>query len=692
MSISECLEKPLTSALTKEEEKLTTRLVKRKLNTSTDKGTVRCQTGGQPLILKRLRKPRKETKQASRRTVKRRVNDLDEFRRDISGNNTTSVQLQLSSELKGLSQDTRSKVCEGAGVTVSGQIDSFEGVQLKSVVGLSWNQIRKLKHVLARSGIRFRCEQKQRKLTNEILNNHFVVEEIDVIVQDPTNKTNLSEKRKPFGRVRSIVSFVLDILNKYKQLNLLVSKEGIPRDEIWIKIGGDHGGGSFKLCLQILNLLHPNSKKNTFVIGLIEVKDTCENLKRLIGPTSHIQEEIRQLEDLVWDNKQIRVFLSGDYDFLCKTYGLSGAQGVRPCLWCTILKEKIKSGDGPAQERTLSNLKADFHRFETLGQGKKSNAKHFNNVCSQPVWNIELSRVCPPYLHILLGITQKHHVLLEKFCHEIDIAIAKDLAKKRKKTDRSTKFGAYVHQLQEIRALRIEEKEIKDSLGTSDPAYCRKAKEVLKAVENRLAKLKKESFLEERTGPIAANLDKVLNKHKITLQAYHGRSFVGNHAHRYFQVNTIEDICKNVSSVCKENTNNIQIVQRADRISKAFQNLNKLYAKVHSKVSHDNYIPKDDINSCERAINKYMKYFRSTFPDESVTPKQHMLDHHILPWISQWQCGLSLHGEQGIEQTHASVNALKGRVTGVRNDNMRLIVLLKEQYMSVAPHLKLRVK
>lgn len=30
--------------------------------------------------------------------------------------------------------------------------------------------------------------------------------------------------------------------------------ERIPEDEIWIKIGGDKGGGTFKMCIQIVNV------------------------------------------------------------------------------------------------------------------------------------------------------------------------------------------------------------------------------------------------------------------------------------------------------------------------------------------------------------------------------------------------------------------------------------------------------
>lgn len=49
-------------------------------------------------------------------------------------------------------------------------------------------------------------------------------------------------------------------------------------EEIWVKIGGDKGGDTFKLMLQIANLSHPNSLRATNIIGLFPGKDTPFNL------------------------------------------------------------------------------------------------------------------------------------------------------------------------------------------------------------------------------------------------------------------------------------------------------------------------------------------------------------------------------------------------------------------------------
>ena len=39
--------------------------------------------------------------------------------------------------------------------------------------------------------------------------------------------------------------------------------QSIPTNEIWIKLDGDKGHGSFKFNVQLCNIEHPNSLKNT---------------------------------------------------------------------------------------------------------------------------------------------------------------------------------------------------------------------------------------------------------------------------------------------------------------------------------------------------------------------------------------------------------------------------------------------
>ena len=55
-------------------------------------------------------------------------------------------------------------------------------------------------------------------------------------------------------------------------------KGAIPSNELWVKLGGDKGRGSFKLNLQLVNTKHPNSMKGTDLLSVFKAGDTTINL------------------------------------------------------------------------------------------------------------------------------------------------------------------------------------------------------------------------------------------------------------------------------------------------------------------------------------------------------------------------------------------------------------------------------
>ena len=97
--------------------------------------------------------------------------------------------------------------------------------------------------------------------------------------------------------VRDLCSFVTDLLDKYSEQQLLDFHDGkIPEDQIGVKIGGDHGGDSFKLCLQIVNVKSPNSRHNTFMVTMFNGKDTAEKSSEssvALSPSSVQTEETK---------------------------------------------------------------------------------------------------------------------------------------------------------------------------------------------------------------------------------------------------------------------------------------------------------------------------------------------------------------------------------------------------------------
>ena len=84
----------------------------------------------------------------------------------------------------------------------------------------------------------------------------------------------------PTAYIENIPDFVKSVLDQYDQNNIQTWRNGtIPFNEIWIKVGGDHGGGSFKTMLQVAN-----SRKTMFLVFIINCKDSQQNLRKILHP------------------------------------------------------------------------------------------------------------------------------------------------------------------------------------------------------------------------------------------------------------------------------------------------------------------------------------------------------------------------------------------------------------------------
>ncbi len=84
-------------------------------------------------------------------------------------------------------------------------------------------------------------------------------------------------------------------------------------------------------------------------------------------------------------------------------------------------------------------------------------------------------------------------------------------------------------------------------------------------------------------------------------------------------------------------------------------------------------------------IRTFMEYYRTTFPNSTVTPKLHMLEDHVIPWLSKWHGGFGLMGEQGAESIHKYFNNL-GRVYCTSSDPVtKLHTEMREHHTHLAP-------
>ena len=684
------------------EEKLNTAVMKAKLGKSADKTTVGIKTGGKWMYFMRIVKAQKKTPFVCTKTIQRRTNSLLRHRKFLAANSQEDVNALFANELRvAQRKKTLEDIFKRAGIRSSMTMTGKQGAVLRASLGISWTRFRGLRRFLANIGVKQEGEKKVREEQKKAVFADLVVRHRRLTFDNPDTQTT-ELRDTPIAYIDNLPAFVRQLLEKYKNENMLTSHEFIPDDEIWLKIGGDHGGGSMKLMLQVANVQKPNSKHNTFLICIANAKDTHSNLKKIFEPCLR---DIEELKEMTWQGKRVRLFMFGDYDFLLKVFGLSSAASTHPCLFCKASRNQYQRSPlsrVESQGRTHTHLLRNHRQYVRAGS-KKTKAKSYYNVINKPLIKLgdNMMQVAPPYLHLLLGIVKKHHTLLEEDCHELDKDLAKALVAEKRDVTNETytpAFKAYVQK--EIDIQRKEEELLVER--TAFNWYQSREGESLAHLRDRIRTAydnaddlidEIEELREERVslpllcGPITSNLDKVLQENKIKLQAYHGRSLVGNHCHKYLKENVTDSICDSVLSLTNRLTNNVSVREKAKNISEKFKILNKAYAAVHSSISHSKPISPEECVSIQTKIDHYMELYR-LHTKARITPKQHLLESHCLPFIRQWGVGLGLMGEQGGEESHAFINILKSRIYGIKTEEERLRILMKEHFILISPVLR----
>ena len=120
-------------------------------------------------------------------------------------------------------------------------------------------------------------------------------------------------------------------------------------DELWVKIGGDKGGGNLKMVFQVANTPKPNSAQETITFAGFEGSDNHSNLSTAL---SNFKTKVQEMRSMAWKDKNIRVF------FLFWRLSISGEpDGHFWIKWSTPLHllnitrnlMQVKKSDHPAQ-------------------------------------------------------------------------------------------------------------------------------------------------------------------------------------------------------------------------------------------------------------------------------------------------------------------------------------------------------
>ena len=334
--------------------------------TDGDKLEVKTTCRGQPIVFRRTTATRTPSHQASSETVRRRSAELSAHQLDLSGGTAQSARHQEVAGLKRLTKEEQEELLQGAGLKSSSN-EAGSLLAIKADLSLPWNKLRKLKTWLKSFGV---------ELESERTVHNFIASSIPPYTSKkvPMTKRNGEITMAAFVFFPNLIDIVIHYLDMYDESGKLHGHDGaIPSEEVWIKLGGDRGGGSFKFVMEVANAEHPNSVKNTVPVCVFDSQDTTSNLHLALG---HYAEQVKELQTMKWRGKSIVVFIFGDYEFQTKLYGLSGASGQHPCLHCLCSKKSMQVAlshrpVGDTTERSLQAMTVDLNNFVAAGGNVK---------------------------------------------------------------------------------------------------------------------------------------------------------------------------------------------------------------------------------------------------------------------------------------------------------------------------------
>lgn len=211
---------------------------------------------------------------------------------------------------------------------------------------------------------------------------------------------------------------------------------------------GDKGGSSTKLVGQFANQKDGCSADASNILGMFNATDTYDNLSEVFGIYYCQLAELLEIKTILVGGieRRLRIFIYGDYEFLCKYVGHMGPNSTYPCLWCNItLHELRKTTNGTphcprlrdkqwarnanwASSRTCEQYVQDYADMSAL-QGTRTITGHmFHSISKKSLIPLpeSVEHIVPPSLHILLGLGVRFFNLVELECRKLDQGEMKD--------------------------------------------------------------------------------------------------------------------------------------------------------------------------------------------------------------------------------------------------------------------------
>ncbi|XP_065650839.1 uncharacterized protein LOC136078989 [Hydra vulgaris] len=198
--------------------------------------------------------------------------------------------------------------------------------------------------------------------------------------------------------------------------------------------------------------------------------------------------------------------------------------------------------------------------------------------------------------------------------------------------------------------------------------------------------LENELIFKKSEGPCIQQIELILQKLKVQRQAYHGKSFIGNHVHKMLKKKSILELCNSVPLLVYNNgLSGTTVHEKSVEISSKYKQLFNKLSNCYSIFSSKSTMTIIELTQLETYVDDLMQFYHAKWPQGSVPPKLHMMEDHAIPFLQKLGAGFGFYGEQGGESIHHEFNKLKIIYQSIPSPTMRLKSILKSHHLKTNP-------
>jgi len=494
-----------------------------------------------------------------------------------------------------------------------------------------------------------------------------------------------------------------------------------------IVVGGDHGGGKFRMTLKVNFRLEDNSTVSylTQVASVSFSKDETKILKEtVLNPIGRglqrIMEEARFIvtdkltlsfsnvdnSSLLYCDCPIEVFLVGDLKFYAQMGGREGMSSYW-CIWCTLHPSEwknYKENQGSIAQEDQLPWTVDLHNetLQMIRSGQLKEPKDKKGVVDDPIWPfIEPRNYIFPHLHFEIGVVNMVLENLYAFVEEqVEIVSPEEKVARNSIVIAEASLDQGKDRLEvwhtehdhEVARLRLERSYIASSLRgreLSNEQRIRytlerdnKDREITQLIQQRkdiekeltsrrkvLAQKKKDfqELVKKKKKidlPVTADLENILNGYNITAAAYHGGKLNGVDCRELIR------LTKEILPLFQAQLLNVSHPERcsSDTIVQTCEVHNDLFATldlISSKIRLKHKEPtQQDYDVLERSLHNLDYLWKVA--NLSYTPKIHSILAHALEQMKRLE-GIGDMLEDDVEHIHQMAARIETRTSRMNN-------------------------